>query len=215
MKKKYLIEGLIACIIVVLMIWGKVLYMQRSHFIKAEGYYRASQWKLAIREYDDVMHAYSPLSPYVEKSASRLWKIGKMFEKEDKSMWAVDAFSAIRSSFYASRSLYTPGKGWIEKCDYEIASLDVKMLIKDGSIKPENAASEKAKLLYVMRVDRAPAPGWTVAAEAGFFGWVVSVVFMIFRGFDEGGKLRSRQAVYGLLSFVMFFAVWVLSLLKA
>lgn len=215
MKKKYLIEGLIACGILVLIIWGKVLYMQRIHFINAENYYRAAQWKLAIREYDDVMHAYSPLSPYVEKSAHRLWDMGKMFEKEDKPMWAVDAFSAIRSSFFASRSFYTPGKGWIEKCDDEIALLDVKMLIKDGSLKPENAASERAKLLYVMKVDRAPAPGWTVVAEACFFGWVVSILLIIFRGFDEGGRLRSRQAVYGLLSFAMFFAVWILSLLKA
>lgn len=189
--------------------------MQRDHFVSAENYYGASQWKLAIREYDDVMHAYSPWSPYIERSAERLWSMGKMFEKEDKPMWAVDAFSAIRSSFFASRSFYTPGKRWIEKCDEEIAGLDVKMLIKDGSVKPEEAAAEKARLLYVMKVDREPAPGWAMAAEASFFGWVASVLFMIFRGFDEGGRLRSRPALYGFFAFALSFGVWVISLLKA
>ncbi|MEJ2683898.1 MAG: hypothetical protein P8Z71_05830 [Candidatus Sulfobium sp.] len=215
MKKKYLIKGLIAFIIFIVLVWGKVLYMQRSHFVKAEQYFNASEWKLAIREYDSVMHAYSPWSPYIGKSAERLWTIGKMFEKENKPMWAVDAFSAIRSSFYASRSLYTPGKEWIKKCDDEIADMDVKMLIRDGSLKPENAASEKTKLLYVMKVDRAPAPGWAVVVEASFFGWVASVVFVIFRGFDEKGMMRARPALYGFLFFTLSFTLWVISLLKA
>jgi hypothetical protein len=215
MKKKYLIKGLYFCLIFLLLVWVKVLYMQRSHFLKAEEYYKTADWKLAIREYDDVMHAYSPWSPYIGKSAERLWDMGKMFEQDDKPEWAVDAFSAIRSSFYASRSLYTPGKEWIEKCDNEIADLDVKILVKEGSVKAENAASEKAKLLYVMKVDRAPAPGWAVLVEASFFGWIAAVLFTIFRGFDEKGKIRVRPALYGALCFVLSFAVWVISLLKA
>lgn len=215
MKREYLIKGLIAFIIFIVLLWGKVLYMQRSHFLKAEKYFNTSDWKLAIREYDSVMHAYSPWSPYIGKSAERLWTIGKMFEREDKPEWALNAFSAIRSSFFASRSLYTPGKEWIEKCDDEISGLDVKMLIRDGSLKPEDAASERAKLLYVMKVDRAPAPGWSVFVEASFLGWVASAVFMILRGFDEKGRMRTRSALYGLLCFTLSFALWVISLLKA
>ncbi|MEJ2697609.1 MAG: hypothetical protein P8013_13300 [Candidatus Sulfobium sp.] len=215
MKKKYLIKGLLAFIVFIILVWGKVLYMQRSHFLKAEQYFAATEWKPAIREYDSVLHAYSPWSPYIGKSAERLWTMGKMFEKEGKPEWAVDAFSAIRSSFYASRSLYTPGKDWIEKCDDEIAELDVQMLIREGSVKPEDAASEKARLLYTMKADRAPAPGWSVVVEASFFGWVASVVFMIFGGFDEKGIMRARLAFYGFLGFILSFALWVVSLLKA
>jgi hypothetical protein len=215
MKKKYLVKGLIACILFIVLVWGKVVYMQRSHFLKAEEYYKAADWKLAIREYDDVMHAYSPWSPYIDKSADRLWDIGKMFEKGDKPDWALDAFSAIRSSFYASRSLFTPGKDWIARCENEIADLDVKMLIGEGNLKPEDAVSEKAKLLYVMRADRAPIPVWAVLVEASFFGWVASILFMIFRGFDDTGKLRFKPALLGAFFFIASFSVWVISLYRA
>lgn len=215
MKKKYLINGLIGCVIFVVLIWGKVLYMQRGHYVKAEEYYKKAEWKLAIREYDLAMHAYTPWSPYIEKSAERLWTIGRMFEKKNKPYWALNAYYAIRSSLYASRSLFTPGRDWIENCENKIADLDVKILIGEGNLKKEDADIEKAKLLHVMRADRAPVPIWAVLVDASFFGWIASVIFMIFRGFDETGRLRFRQALYGIFFFVASFAVWIISLYKA
>ncbi len=83
-----------------------------------------------------------------------------MYERDGKLDWANIAYSSIRSSFYSSRSLFTPGRDWINKCDDKIADLNVKMLIKDGSIKTEEADAEKKKHLYVMKVDRAPNPVW-------------------------------------------------------
>ncbi len=215
MKKKYLVKGLIGCVIFVVLIWGKVLYVQRVHFMKAEEYYKTAEWKLAIREYDFAMHAYSPWSPYIEKSAERLWAIGQIYEKEDKPYWAINAFSAIRSSFYASRSLFTPGKDWIDRCENKIAGLDVKILIGEGDLRPEDAVSEEAKFLYLMKADREPVPLWAVLVEVSFFGWIASVLFTIFRGFDESGKLKFRQALYGTFFFVASFAVWVISLYRA
>jgi hypothetical protein len=214
MLKKYLIKGLITVVLFLLLIGGKVFYLQRSHFMNAGRYYNEANWKLAIREYDTAMHLYTPWSPYIEKSAKKLWQIGEMFENQDRLDWANIAYSSIRSSFYASRSLYTPGKEWINKCEDKIADLNVKMLIKEGSIKPEEADTEKKKHLYVMKVDRAPRPFWSVLGEIGFFGWVVSVIFMIFRGFDDNGKIK-KFALYGALSFTFAFALWVVSLLKA
>jgi hypothetical protein len=194
---------------------GRVLYLQRSHFVEAEKYYAGADWKPAMREYDTVMHFYTPGSPYIVKSASRLWQIGEMFEKEGKPDWAILAYASIRSSFYASRSLYTPGKDWIAKCDDKIAGLDVQMLIHEGSLAASQADTEKRKYLYVMKVDRAPDPVWSVLVEAGFFGWVSSVLYTIWKAFDDTGKLRMRPALYGLLSFMITFGVWIVSLLKA
>jgi hypothetical protein len=214
MLRKYLIRGLFVAIFLILLVGGKVFYMQRSHFAAAQQYYRESNWKLAIREFDTAMHFYTPWSPYIEESAQKLWQIGEMFERQDKLDWANIAYSSIRSSFYASRSLYTPGKDWIKKCDEKIADLDVRMLMKEGSLKPNEADSEKKKLLYVMTVDRAPDPFWAVLVEIGFFGWVGSVVFLIFKGFSDDGKIR-KASVYGIVSFLLTFGVWVAALLKA
>ncbi|MDA8105312.1 MAG: hypothetical protein M0Z71_07995 [Nitrospiraceae bacterium] len=215
MLKRYLVKGLLFIIVFLFLTGAKVLYMERSHFTAAEKYYAASNWKLAIREYDAALHFYFPGSPYVGKSAERLWQIGEMFEKADKPDWAILAYSSIRSSFYASRSLYTPGKEWIARCDDKIAALDVQMLVKEGSLKPEESEAEKKKLLYVMKVDRAPDPVWSILVETSFFGWILSVLYTIWKAFDHTGKLRKRSALYGLLFFVATFGLWVISLLKA
>jgi hypothetical protein len=213
--KKYLVKGLLFIFFFLLLTGARVLYLERSHFMAGERFYASLNWKLAIREYDAALHFYFPGSPYVDKSAERLWQIGEMFEKAEKPDWAVLAYSSIRSSFYASRSLYTPGKEWIGGCDDKIAALDVKILLNEGSLAPEQSEAEKEKLLYLMRVNRAPAPAWAFLVELGFLGWIASVVFIIWKAFDERGKLVKRPALYGLVSFVLTFTLWVVSLLKA
>jgi hypothetical protein len=214
MLRKYLIKGLLVVILFLLVVGVRVTYLQRSHYVAAEKYYKEANWKFAIREYDLAMHFYTPWGPYIERSAEKLWQVGEMFEKQDKLDWANIAYSSIRSSFYASRSLYTPGREWIEKCNDKIADLSVRMLVSEGSIKPEAAAAEKKKYLYVLTVGRAPDPFWSVLVEIGFFGWVGSVVFLIFKGFSDDGKIK-KASVYGIVSFLLTFGLWVVALLKA
>ena len=215
MLKKYLIKGLFVILLFLVLVGGRTFYLQRSHFMAAEEYYTEANWKLAIREYDTAMHFYTPWSPYIEKSARKLWQIGEMFENQDRLDWANIAYSSIRSSFYSSRSLYTPGKLWINKCDEKIADLNVKMLIKEGSLKLEEADAEKRKHLYVMKVDRAPDPFWSILLEIGFFGWVGSVLFIIFKGFSDNGKIHKKFALYSVLSFLLSFTIWVVASLNA
>ncbi|MBI4823399.1 MAG: hypothetical protein HY805_04105 [Nitrospirae bacterium] len=212
---KNLIKTLAVFLILIAIIGGRVLYLQRSHFLKAEEYYKASNYKLAIREYDTSMHFYVPFSPYAEKARQRLWDMAKGFEKEDKNEWAHMAYSSIRSSLYGVRSLFTPSKKWIEKCDEKLADLNVRMLLKEGSIKIEDANSERAKHLYTLKVDRAPKPLWTLLAALGFFGWLASVIFIIFRGFNKEGKVRRNALRKAVLTLMLFFLIWVVSLLKA
>lgn len=188
---------------------------QREHFTAAESFRGQSKWKLAIREYDATMHFYMPFFPYVGKSAERLWQMGEMFEKEGMADWARLAYSSIRSSFYAARSFYTPGRDWIARCDEKIAGLDVKLLLEDGDIAPSEEALEKEKILHVMRTDRPPSVFWSAAAGVGFSGWVAAALFFAFFGFAPGEKLRARNALFGALLFSSAFALWVIALLNA
>lgn len=212
---KNLIKALVIFFILIAVIGGRVFYLQRSHFLKAEEHYKESNLKLAISEYDTAMHFYLPFSPYIQKSAQRLWQMAEVFEREDKLEWAHMAYSSIRSSFYGGRSLFTPGKKWIERCDEKLADLNIRMLLKEGSIKPEDADSLMAKHLYTLKVDRAPKPLWSLIVALGFFGWVASVIFIIFRGFDKQGRLSRNAFIRAVLFFILFFLIWVVSLLKA
>jgi hypothetical protein len=66
-----------------------------------------------------------------------------------------------------------------------------------------------------MKVDRAPGPFWSILVEIGFFGWLGSVVLIIFKGFYDNGKIHKKFALYGLLSFLLSFSIWVVASLKA
>jgi hypothetical protein len=215
MLKKYLIKGTVVALLLLMILSGKMVYLQRSHYKAGEQYSAAENWKLAIREYDRAMHFYAPFSPYIEKSATRLWQLGDMFEKQGKPDWALIAYSSIRSSFYASRSLYTPGQQWIRKCDEKIADVNVQLLIKDGTIKPEEADAEKKRYLYVMKVDKAPDPFWSFLMATGFLGWIGSVLFFIFRGLTDNGMVNKKASLYGVVSFSITFIVWIIALVKA
>jgi hypothetical protein len=215
MLKKYLFKGAAVVAFITLLVAGKVFYLQRSHFMNAEDFSSKQEWKLAIREYDNAMHFYTPLSPYIRRSAEKLWLIGEMFEKQGRPEWARLAYASIRSSLYASRSFYTPNKDWIRKCDDRIADLNTRLLIREGSAKPGEADTEKLKQLYLLRVSRAPDTLWAVLAEVAFLGWLVSALHIILKGFDGSGKHGMRFGLYGIIFFLATFTLWVVSLLKA
>lgn len=196
-------------------VWGWVLYLQKSHFREAEEHVRQARWKLAIREYDTTIHFYTPFSPYIRLSALRLWEMGEQFEREGKPDRANIAYSAIRSSFYSARSFYTPGKDWIERCDEKIATLNVMLLVRDGSVKPPDIETERKKQLYLLKTDKSPEPFWIIMVIAGFAGWVSSVIFIIFKGFDESGNIDRKKVLCGTVSFVFAFALWISAMLKA
>lgn len=238
MPKQYLIKGLVLILLLLSGIWARVFYLQRNHFLEAEKYYTMARqlseeikgnptvsekeeirllqlWKLAIREYDTAMHFYAPLSPYIQRAAKRLWQIGEMFEEEGRLDWANIAYSSIRSSFYSARSLYTPGVDWINRCDEKIADLNTRMLIEDGSIKAEDSDVERKKHLYVLKVDRAPHPFWSILVIFSFIWWVSSIILTAYKGINSDATLRLKRIAYGVLSFTAAFILWIISLLKA
>ncbi len=190
-------------------------YRQQVHFQQAEAYFAAHNWKLAIREYDTAIHFHVPFSPVADRSAQRLWQIGRMFEAQGRPGWALIAYSSIRSGFYGTRSFYTPGEGWIKRCDSRMAALETSMLIREGGIKPGQAAKQRAKYLAIFRDNRAPSVFWSLLAEAGFIGWVGTALATAFMGFGKTGKIKGRPALYGALCFLAFVALWVVSLLNA
>jgi hypothetical protein len=216
MVRKYAIKGAVGLLLVSLIIWGKAFYLQYDHYRTAEQYHADSQWKLAIREYGLAMHMYTPWSPYVEKAAQRLWQIGETHEKEGRPDWAIIAYSTLRSSLHASRSFYTPGKEWIEKCNARIARLSAGSA-QSGEQEPTKAQEhERALLLSALRADGAPTTGWSLLASSSLLGWIGAIVLLVFRGYQGNGRFASqRRASWGIALFLVTFVMWMGSLYLA
>lgn len=200
---------------VLVLIWGRVLYLQGSHYYEGRRFYQEKNWKLAIREYDTSLHFYTPFSPFTGKAARGLWDIGRTFEDQGVLDWAQIAFSSLRSSFYGTRSFYTPGKKWIERCDSKIADLNTRMLLIEGSIKPDQVALEMQKQLQVLRDNRAPSVFWSFMAELGFIGWAGSALLLALEGFEKTGRIKKRTAIFWALCFLSCALIWAVSLLRA
>jgi hypothetical protein len=107
----------------VLLIWGNTWYRQWRQFNIGEQAMARNEIIAAIAGYDSAIHMYTPFSPLVGRSAERLWKIARECEARGDTERALIACRSLRSSFYAVRGLYQPGKAWIARCDAKIAEL--------------------------------------------------------------------------------------------
>ena len=113
----------VAGVISILLIWGNTQYRQWSQFNKGEQALAGGDYIAAIAGYEAAIHMYTPFSPLVNRSAERLWGLAQGLEKRGDITRALVAYRALRSSFYAVRGLYAPGKQWIDQCDARIALL--------------------------------------------------------------------------------------------
>ena len=186
---------------------GNVEYRQARELLEAN-----NPWE-AIEHYDRAMHWYMPHAKHVEQSAKDLWDIGEEAEKNNDRDLALQSYRTIRSAFYAARTLGTPGKDWIARCDQKIvavASEDPDLIARMPD--PKARQDEVAKSL---KKNSAPDAAWSLAVEVGFFGWVGSALGFIFFGYGSKGEWkRGRAAFWGLLLFC-FYALWIAGLIRA
>jgi hypothetical protein len=190
---------------------GRTVYEQQDHFSRAEAFMAANERKLALREYDTALHFHWPGSPWTGSAARRLWELGEVFENEGRIEEARAAYGAVRSSFYACRSFYTPGRGWIERSDEKLASLAAALLVADGTLPPEEAGPERERFLKVFRADRAPSVPWSVLAGAAFLGWCSTALALAL----GAGRNGMRRRITGMALMGVFYALWVAGLFMA
>jgi hypothetical protein len=121
--KTIAINILVIAILAILLIWSNTWFRQWQQFNKGEEALAGNDLIAAIAGYESAIHMYTPLSPLVESSASKLWEIAQGCEMRGDLERALIACRSLRSSFYAARGLYQPGKEWIARCDAKIAEL--------------------------------------------------------------------------------------------
>ena len=114
---------LVVAILSILLIWGNTWYRQWWQFSKGEEAMTRKDTLAAVAGYSSAIHMYTPFSPLVERAAEKLWEITNNYAEKGDTERALIACRSLRSSFYAVRGLYQPGKDWIARSDAKIAEL--------------------------------------------------------------------------------------------
>jgi hypothetical protein len=104
-------------------IWGNTQYRQWDQYRRGEDAMAKGDVIAAISGYEAAIHMYTPLSPLVSRSSGRLWQLAQSLEQKGDYPRALVAYRSLRSSYYAVRSLYSPGLDWISRCDSRIEAL--------------------------------------------------------------------------------------------
>ena len=121
--KTVLVNGAVIAIAAILLFAGATQFRQWSQFSKGETALAAGDQINAIAGFESAIHMYTPLSPLVERSADRLWTIGRDLEGKGDTEKALIAYRALRSAFYSTHGLFRPGMKWITSCDEKIRLL--------------------------------------------------------------------------------------------
>lgn len=106
---------------------GTVQYRQYTHYARGVAAESRGEMLAALSGYEAAIHFHTPFSPFVQRSAERIRVIAEAAERRGDLEFALIAYRALRSSFYAARSLYLPGEKWIQLCNGRIVDLEQRL----------------------------------------------------------------------------------------
>jgi hypothetical protein len=210
---KRLFVATILIVIFLFMVWARVFYGSMQAYQKGESYIKKGQYIRAITFLDRSMHWYAPLNSYVERSAQRLWEIGRYAQKNGDIRLSLIAVRTIKRGFLSARSFYTPGKGWIEKCNLRIQEL---VRIEGG----QESNEKEGKLVDTMFKEsegKPPDVVWSVILLIGLLGWVGSVLTFIMARFhvsQEGTRISFSSCKWMFFG-IFFFTAWIVGMVNA
>ncbi len=196
------------------MIYLKVFLSSRAEFRTADAALAKGDHREAILHYERAILWYLPMGGYVEPAAEALWRLGNQLEDKDKKL-ALETFRSLRSSFYATRSFYTPGQEWIDRSDQKIASLMAQEPPYSEADKKKTIEQRTEEALTILKRPQRPNVGWSIVLEIGFWGWVSGALLFIMIGFGEGNRVILKRGLFlgGLI--VFFYALWIVGMMNA
>jgi hypothetical protein len=198
------------CFVVFAVVWVRAFYGSMHAYHQGEEHLEKQQYIKAITFFDRSIHWYAPFNPYISKSAQHLWEIGVKGEQQGDIQLALIAVRTIRRGFLGARSFYVPGEDWISKCDRKIVSLMAKG--SGGQDMKRNAA-----LSFSTQKSQEPDVFWALILEVGLLGWIGSAIGFLMYGLAKGQtpKLRSGPAIFWGVMIIIFYALWIVGMVKA
>ena len=206
--------GLLA--ILFLIVWGVSFYRSKGCYVQGVAYFDKGEYIKSVTYFDRSIHWYTPLNPYVQRSAEKLWQMSKDAQRRGDIKLALIAVRTIRRGFFAARSLYTPGKEWIRKCDKRIEEVWAIQKGRQGA-EAGDKGGEPFKTRLQNQESRAPDPFWSSMLLLGLFGWIGSIIMFILRGFHKNceGRFVLKPHLNWLGLGAIFFVIWVVGMMRA
>ncbi len=214
LKKK--IISIVMCILLMIgLIYLKVAFSSRQQFQQAEAAFNNKDYSLAVRHYERAILWYLPIGGSVQDAAKKLWHIAETLEPTDKK-GALEAYRALRSGFYATRSFYTPGEDWIDRANVKIAHLMAEETLYSEEDRNKSLAQKTEEALAILNKPMKPDTFWSIALGIGFIGWVSGVSLFIWFAFKkEGTQLILRQSIKWGSVIIIFYALWIIGMARA
>jgi len=179
------------------MVWARAFYGSAEAYRRGEESLRQERVMEAITYFDRAIHWYTPLNPYVERSAQRLWNLGEDSERKGELTVALAALTSLKSGFVSADGLFTPGLEWIRRCEERIQALSKTKPF--GSLEPGDPPP--------------PSVFWTLVLEIGLLGWIGGVFWMIAR-FRKEKRLFPTLLKWGI-PFLLSYGLWIIGMIKA
>ncbi len=168
----------------------------------------------ALDHYERVIHWHVPFLSLSDDAAEKMWAYALNYEKQGNIEKALDTYRVLRSAFYAARSLYTPGKDWILRCNEKIAGLMASKPAYSAAEQKKSYDERKAEYLKLLSREKPPHPEWALLTEIGFWGWVTCAFGFIFRGFTATGAFQARPALRWAGGWLVCYGLWIWGLFR-
>jgi hypothetical protein len=200
-------------LIMFIAIWTRAFIGSKKNFAEGEEYFNDRQYIKAITFFDRSMHWYTPFNPYIERSAEYLWEISEQAEQINDERLSLIAIETIRNSFYSSRSFYSPGIHWIDKCESKIRNIVKNQ--KEMILQRSDADVVDIEYESTMKYND-PNIFWTIILEFGLFGWIVSVLcfIFVFLGAENKSNGSIRSYWFWILLAGINYSLWILGIIK-
>ncbi len=212
MKTKILaLNILVGFTILILIACLKIYFNGKEELIIAEEFFKNKNHAQAMTHYERAIQWHIPGSGIAEIAAEKLWKITLSYESASLTNEALKSCRLLRGAFYSTRSLWTPGKKWINLCNEKIAQL---MVSQSDIIKTDHGYLEekKKRLLEKLQADKPPSTLGSILTEVGFFGWVTCTVLFLLKAVTPSAGLNPRPAIIFSTAFLLFYGIWILGM---
>lgn len=204
---------LLACMLIVAASGLIKIYINAADELeKADALFAQKDYARSAIHYERSIRWHVPGSGLQDRAAEGLWKVATSHETAGDNERALSAYRLLRSAFYSTRSFYTPGPTWIDRCNEKIAGLMALNPPYSEADKAKSFEQRKVEAMAVLTKEKAPYTGWAVWVTVGFFGWVACVLLFIFRAMNKSGDIERRQALYWSGGFILFYCLWIVAM---
>ena len=212
MKKNLLaLNVLMGFILLIALTILKIYFKGKEELTIADELFNKKNHTQAIVHYERAIKWHVPGADTATLAAEKFWSIILFYESANLEEDAIKSCRLLRGAFYSTRSLWLPGKKWIDLCNDKIAHW---MAAKQGSENKNSYENRKNKYKKDLESDRPPSNYGSILTEIGFFGWVICVILFLFNAVTPKAELKRKPAIIFSATFLLFYGIWVLGMFK-